>query len=38
MERLQALSEEMEVVAKQGGFEFKETRRMRAASRTRCWG
>ncbi len=25
MERLQALSKEMEVVAKQGGFEFKET-------------
>jgi hypothetical protein len=25
MERLQTLSEEMEAVAKQGGFEFKET-------------
>ncbi len=25
MERLRVLSEEMEAVAKQGGFEFKET-------------
>jgi hypothetical protein len=42
MERLEALSGEMEAVAKRGGFEFKEPlclgiRRMKMESRARCW-